>query len=577
MRVTAYIKVMVAAMPLCGASLLANYPGQLDTYPFAPSAGSDGSSSIYKNDPSILAWASGYLDIIYGTGVSDLWRTPEKALGSPNADSFDIVSLGRGGQITLTFDAAISDGSGMDFAIYENSFSDTFLELAWVEVSTDGLHFVRFPNFSYTANPVGSFGNVDPTYIHGFAGKYKQSYGTPFDLKQLQFAYDAVLRETDSFANEYETSLRANFPYLNLAEINYVRLVDIVGDGNSRDAEGYAIYEPYPTSGSAGFDLDAVAVIHQVVQSKLSQIINFDPISSQLISDSFITLQAESSSDLTVEFAVIDGPASIDGNRLFFDGSGTVILSASQQGDSTYLAATPVTRSFVIADDLQHIFLQPVANHSVNSENILLQAISSSGLPVSISLDSSPSGTSMSEFAPYLLKTGNQTGFATVRATQPGGTLNGVTYAPAQDISLRFKIVSANDANVGLRYDSWKDLHQLSSDNNFDSDLDGQTDFEEYVAGTDPNSSTSVSRHSYQIDAHQCTFSIVLSAQALISLQVQHCSNLSDENDWMSIAPQVEYVTLNDPSMVTSQNIKLKVDRTFSPSNFWRVVFSELD
>ena len=54
-----------------------------------------------------------------------------------------ILSLGDGGEATLTFSTPISNGQGADFAIFENSFSATFLELGLVEVSSDGQNFVR--------------------------------------------------------------------------------------------------------------------------------------------------------------------------------------------------------------------------------------------------------------------------------------------------------------------------------------------------------------------------------------------------------------------------------------------------
>ena len=44
---------------------------------------------------------------------------------------------------------------------------------------------------------------------------------------------------------------------------NQVRLVDIVGDGTYQDSSGDVIYDPFPTAESAGFDLDAIGVIHQ--------------------------------------------------------------------------------------------------------------------------------------------------------------------------------------------------------------------------------------------------------------------------------------------------------------------------
>ena len=43
-----------------------------------------------------------------------------------------------------------------------------------------------------------------------------------------------------------------------------MRILDIVGDGTYLDTSGNPIYDLYPTTGSGGFDLDAVAVIHAV-------------------------------------------------------------------------------------------------------------------------------------------------------------------------------------------------------------------------------------------------------------------------------------------------------------------------
>src|SRR5690554_6841828 len=215
--------------------------------PFAPAHDKEGTTALSHNDPTFVAWATGYENYKVGTHVDATWKTPERALGYPgNSDGTnrgftgDIVVLGRGGEITLTFDQPIMNGEGYDFAVFENSFSSTFLELAWVEVSSDGVNFYRFPNYSFTANPVGGFGNVDPTNIHGLAGKYRGGYGTPFDLDELK---DQVGLDVDN--------------------ITHVKIIDIVGNGTALDSLGNIIYEPYPTTGSAGFDLDAIGVIHQ--------------------------------------------------------------------------------------------------------------------------------------------------------------------------------------------------------------------------------------------------------------------------------------------------------------------------
>ena len=44
--------------------------------------------------------------------------------------------------------------------------------------------------------------------------------------------------------------------------IRWVRVVDVVGDGSCTDSFGNVIYDPYPTIGSGGFDLEAVGVIN---------------------------------------------------------------------------------------------------------------------------------------------------------------------------------------------------------------------------------------------------------------------------------------------------------------------------
>lgn len=236
MRYTAWL----AATALLSTSLVHAAAG-----PFAPAAGVPGSTAISMNIASITSWASGYLDYTPGANVDAQWKTPEKALGKAIGDSFDVVVLGDAGRITLTFGGAIVNGTGADFAVFENSFSDNFLELARVEVSSNGTNFYRFPAYSFTAAPVNGFGSVDPTNIDGLAGKYRQGFGTPFDLEDLK-----------------------NNAGLDVNNVRYVRIVDVVGDGSAFDdypasfGGPHPIYDPYPLTGTAGFDLDAVGVLH---------------------------------------------------------------------------------------------------------------------------------------------------------------------------------------------------------------------------------------------------------------------------------------------------------------------------
>lgn len=234
--------------------------------PFAPAAGQLGSTAIAHDDPGIVAWATGAtVDYSGASALPDIaFRDASLAIGAAKSGDdavFDAVSLGRGGEITLDFATPITNGIGADFAVFENSFSDTFLELGNVWVSDGSLDpggsggTVFLPFFlntrSLTSSPVNAFGTLDPTNIDGLAGKYRGGFGTPFDLDSLIPLINLIKIDNPNFT-------------FNLNSIQQVKIVDIVGDGSVTDGAGQPIYDPYPTVGSTGFDLDAVGVIHQV-------------------------------------------------------------------------------------------------------------------------------------------------------------------------------------------------------------------------------------------------------------------------------------------------------------------------
>ena len=219
--------------------------------PFSGIVGTEGCEAIAANDPAILAWATA-CTLVRGSQNLSNPEAPEvtygaenEAVGAATTSTMDVVSLGDGGMATLTFAHPIKNGEGPDFAVFENGFDDYFLELAFVEVSSDGERFVRFPATSLTQTVRQLAGNVDATYINNLAGKYRVGYGTPFDLAEL-----------------------ADSTGLDINNITHVRIVDVVGSIDPQyatyDAYGHVVNDPFPTiSYSAGFDLDGIAVLHQ--------------------------------------------------------------------------------------------------------------------------------------------------------------------------------------------------------------------------------------------------------------------------------------------------------------------------
>lgn len=213
-----------------------------EAYP--PAAGQPGSQAIAADDPAILRWARGYSEVVWGTGLIEKWKDPTKALGPAEGTVLDVVSLGNGGTITLTFDGLISDQAGLDLVVFENAVNDTFLELAFVEVSSDGEIFARFDSGYLGTEPVEQYGTQPSEGVGGLAGKYRRGFGIAYDLIWLHSHPDVQAGRVD------------------LDAISHVRIVDIIGDGSMLDSFGQPIYDPTPTIESGGFDLDAVGVLH---------------------------------------------------------------------------------------------------------------------------------------------------------------------------------------------------------------------------------------------------------------------------------------------------------------------------
>ncbi|MFT6500936.1 MAG: hypothetical protein ACJASQ_001046 [Crocinitomicaceae bacterium] len=217
---------------------------------FAPEPGVLGSTAIHKDSSVFVTWANnavvtrGPMNLPVPSVGNATYGIDSDATGQ--ADGTGVVSLGDGGSVVLTFPAPINNGVGPDFAVFENGFTDHYIELAFVEVSSDGTNFYRFESTSeiQTEVQLTNFDTVNCRYVNNFAGKYRARYGTPFDLEELALT-----------------------PGLNVNAITHVKIIDVVGTLDPAyaryDGQGTITNDPYPTSfDSGGFDLDAVGVIH---------------------------------------------------------------------------------------------------------------------------------------------------------------------------------------------------------------------------------------------------------------------------------------------------------------------------
>lgn len=82
-------------------------------------------------------------------------------------------------------------------------------------------------------------------------------------------------------------------------------------------------------------------------EARKAQQIAFPEIADHTVGDAPFALQARASSGLPVAFAVVDGPAVLDGKSLRLTSTpGLVIIRATQEGDPAFAPARPEVRAF---------------------------------------------------------------------------------------------------------------------------------------------------------------------------------------------------------------------------------------
>ena len=166
--------------------------------------------------------------------------------GGTDHGSTDVVSLGSGGTIVVSFEPnAIVDGPGPDFIVFENAFwiggdsSHVYAEPGEVSVSDDGTTWQTFPcTPTFNASATDGTGTEAP---YGTCAGWHVIYSTPANgIPPL----DPATAGGDAF----------DLADLGVKHARYVRIVD-------------RTVESCPEAGADkpttnGFDLDAVAIVN---------------------------------------------------------------------------------------------------------------------------------------------------------------------------------------------------------------------------------------------------------------------------------------------------------------------------
>jgi hypothetical protein len=167
--------------------------------------------------------------------------------------------------------------------------------------------------------------------------------------------------------------------------------------------------------------------------AKAGQTITFPAIPDKVVGAADFDPGATASSGLVVGYAAA-GPCSIVGTQVHIAGVGSCTVTASQSGNSNYVAAVDVARSFSIKSS-QTITFDSLPAKTFGEPDFTVSASASSGLPVSFA---GAGNCSVSGSTVHITGAGS----CTVTASQPGNS----NFFTAPDVARSFSIARASQS-----------------------------------------------------------------------------------------------------------------------------------
>jgi len=160
--------------------------------------------------------------------------------------------------------------------------------------------------------------------------------------------------------------------------------------------------------------------------NRLIQTISFGALSGKPVGSAPFVVSATASSGLPVSYSSSNPTvATVSGDTVTIVGAGTTTITSSQAGDSTYLAATPVSQTLVVSRLSQSISFGALPTRFAGDAPFTLGATASSSLPVSYTT-SNPGVATVSGNTVTIVGVGS----TVITATQAGDA----TYQPANAV-----------------------------------------------------------------------------------------------------------------------------------------------
>ncbi|MEJ6979467.1 T9SS type A sorting domain-containing protein [Pedobacter sp. P351] len=175
---------------------------------------------------------------------------------------------------------------------------------------------------------------------------------------------------------------------------------------------------PYP-SFYIGYDMAAPPAPNIAIKAIVQQTISFPVIGAKFVGDTDFNPGATAGSGLPVTYTSSDPiVATIVNGHVHILSAGSTTITASQGGDATYLAATPLTQVLTVNKKSQTIIFSDLPQKTVGDADFTLSATSTSGLAPSYSSSNTAVAT-LTNGVVHIVGTGT----TTITASQGGDAM----------------------------------------------------------------------------------------------------------------------------------------------------------
>lgn len=195
------------------------------------------------------------------------------------------------------------------------------------------------------------------------------------------------------------------------------------------DFESKAVYSirVSTTDQSLSYEKNVIIEIGDV--TGIVQDLTIDQISDHYVNDAPFEIEASIDSGLELTYEV-SGPATISGTVITLDKiGGVVVVTVSQTGDDDFASASEQI-SFKVNKVGQTITIEPIDDQNILTGFVLINASSSSGLPISLSI------TGPATIVDNEIVLNGEEGSIAVIASQSGDSY----YNEAEDVSISFRV-----------------------------------------------------------------------------------------------------------------------------------------